>query len=246
MRQGFMRYRFIVLKKRTAIGFLFSISVLFFIVPVILVVKGLPIYHFMGQQYTILIDPGHGGIDGGTSKEGVLEKEINLDIGKKLRAILEKRGYRVVMTREEDVSLDSGDRLIKNRHAEDLKNRVETINNSSAHLFVSIHVNCNIKKPKTEGSIVFYNSINEANQPLALCIQRSLNSIMVSGKKRTVHDPREADFYLLKHTSIPGVLVETAFVSNATERELLQKESFRGTLAESIADGIDSYFTEAR
>ncbi|HOQ01980.1 MAG TPA: N-acetylmuramoyl-L-alanine amidase [Acetivibrio clariflavus] len=192
----------------------------------------------------IVIDPGHGGIDGGTSKAGILEKDINLDISKKLMNLLVKKGYTVIMTRENDISLESLDASGKNRYLRDLNARVNIINKSNAQLFVSIHVNCNNKKPSTDGSIVFYNDKFEQNKDLAYSIQRELNNMIVNGKKRTIHDTVKAKYYILKNSDIPGVLVETAFISNAKERQLLLKESFREDIAEAIASGIEQYLKE--
>lgn len=193
----------------------------------------------------IVIDPGHGGIDGGTSRDGVLEKEINLDIAKKLKSILMERGYKIIMTREEDVSLESLDNSRKSRHLRDLTARANIINNSNAQLFLSIHVNCNIKKPATDGAIVFFCKKYEQNRTLALCIQRVLNNMVVDGKKRNVHDPVQAKYYVLNYTNIPGVIVETGFISNEEERQKLAKDTFRQELAKSIAKGIEQYLDES-
>lgn len=190
---------------------------------------------------TVVVDPGHGGIDGGTNRQGILEKQINLAIALRLKEYLETRGYTVVMTRETDVSLEDLHKSGDSRHMRDLKARLGIINNSNAQLFVSIHVNCNIKRPVTDGSIVFYGDRFVENRSLAYSIQRALNGIEVDGKKRTVHDPRKENFFLLKNATIPGVIVETAFMSNDRERLLLTKDEFRDELARAVADGIERY-----
>lgn len=192
----------------------------------------------------IVVDPGHGGIDGGTNKDGILEKEINLAISKKLKEFLEQKGYTVIMTRGEDISLDNLDNSSQSRHKRDLNARVNIINNSNAQLFLSIHVNCNIKKPTTDGAIVFYNEKFQENKVLAYCIQRSLNAMIINGKNRTVHDPQQGKYFLLAYSQIPGVIVETAFMSNPEERQLLAKDEFREELARAIADGVERYLNE--
>ncbi len=194
----------------------------------------------------IVIDPGHGGIDGGTSKDGVLEKEINLDIAKKLKSILIKQGYKIIMTREEDVSLESLDSSRKSRHMRDLTARANIINNSNSQLFLSIHVNSNLKKPATNGAIVFFNKKYDQNKTLALCIQNQLNNMIVDGKKRSTHDPVQAKYYVLDYSNIPGVIVETGFISNEEERQELVKDSFRQELAKSISKGVEQYLSESR
>lgn len=189
----------------------------------------------------IVIDPGHGGVDGGTSIEGILEKDINLDISQKLKLLLVQKGYTVIMTREEDISLEKLDNSQRARHTRDLNARVNIINNSNAQLFLSIHVNCNDKKPSTDGSIVFYNDKFEQSKELAYSVQRALNNMLVNGKKRTVHDPIKAKYFILNYSDVPGVIVETAFISNMKERQLLQNETFREEIAEAIATGVDQY-----
>lgn len=193
----------------------------------------------------IVIDPGHGGIDGGTNKEGILEKEINLDIGKKLKLFLEQKGYSVIMTREEDISLDKLDNSDKSRHQRDLNARANIINTSNAQLFLSIHVNCNLKKPSTDGAIVFYSDKFEQNKSLAYCIQKALNNIEVNEKKRTVHDPIQAKYFVLGKTNIPGVIVETAFISNKIERQEMVKDTFREEIAKAIVIGVERYLNES-
>lgn len=186
----------------------------------------------------VVVDPGHGGIDGGANKDGILEKEINLAIGIKLKKQLQEKGYTVIMTRDEDVSLDNSS---KSRHQRDLNARAAIINNSNAQLFISIHVNCNIKKPSTSGAIVFYSNKFDQNKSLAYFIQRALNNISLKNKKRTIHDPAEAKYMILRNTNIPGVLVETAFISNEEEKKQLLNESFREETAKAIVFGIEQY-----
>lgn len=194
----------------------------------------------------IVIDPGHGGIDGGTNKEGILEKEINLDISKKLKYLLQQKGFTVIMTRESDVSLETPDNSNKSRHMRDLKARTSIINNSNAQLFLSIHVNCNFKKPSTDGAIVFYNERFEQSKALAFNIQGTLNTMTVNGKKRTVHQPVKAKYFVLDRSTIPGVLIETAFMSNNAERHELVKDTFKEEISKCILQGIEDYLKEAR
>ncbi|NMB95663.1 MAG: N-acetylmuramoyl-L-alanine amidase [Clostridiaceae bacterium] len=189
----------------------------------------------------IVVDPGHGGIDGGTNKDGILEKDINLSIAIKLKDILEKTGYKVVMTREEDISLEHLSDEGGSRHQRDLSARVSVINNSNAQLFVSIHVNCNMKRPATDGAIVFYSDKYEQNKTLAYSIQRALNDMTVNGKKRTTHDPQKGKYFILNNAQVPGVIIETAFISNPAEKELLLKDEFHRQIAERIAQGIADY-----
>jgi len=192
----------------------------------------------------IVIDPGHGGIDGGATLNGLMEKDINLDISLKIRDYLEKEGFSVVMTRQLDVSLEDMSSIRGSRYIRDLTARVEKINNSSAMLFLSIHVNCYLKNPKANGSIVFYSKNFKENKTLAYCIQRALNNMVVDGKKRTTHDPQIGDYFVLRNSKIPGVIVETAFISNKTEWNLLKQDKFRDDIAKSIVKGVKQYLKE--
>ncbi len=192
----------------------------------------------------IVIDPGHGGIDGGTSRGELLEKDINLDISMKLKTHLEEKGYKVVLTREEDISLDSLSSSGDSRHQRDLRARVDIINASKAGLFLSIHGNCHWRNVNADGSIVFYGTKYPQSETLAYCLQRALNNMVVDGRKRTVHDPQTGEFYLLKYTNVPGAIIETAFLSNAEEQRLLGTEEFKDGIAEAIANGVSKYMDE--
>ncbi|NSW89547.1 MAG: N-acetylmuramoyl-L-alanine amidase [Firmicutes bacterium] len=232
-------------KKIVCLTALITFVILFMSVLLFIYLANLPSNIFVDPKSGIIvIDPGHGGIDGGANKDGILEKEINLSISKKLRILLEQKGYKVIMTREEDVSLDSLDNSSRSRHQRDLNARVNIINSSNAQLFLSIHVNCNLKKPTTDGSIVFYSDKFWQNKVLAYCIQRSLNGMIVNGKKRTIHDPQQANFFILSYSNVPGVIVETAFISNTEERKLLTKEEFREEIAKAISNGVERYLNE--
>lgn len=200
---------------------------------------------FDSQNGIIVIDPGHGGIDGGANKDGLLEKDVNLDISKKLKSYLEIKGYKIIMTRDEDVSLDSLCKSGGSRHQKDLNARVNIINNCNAQLFLSVHVNCNLKNPKTEGSIVFYSDKYLENKTLAYSIQRALNGIIFNGRSRDIHDPQKANFFILSHSNIPGVIIETSFISNMEERQLLTKDEFRDELAKGICTGVEKYLSKS-
>lgn len=192
------------------------------------------------QNGVIVIDAGHGGIDGGTNRVNLLEKEVNLSIARKLKFILEKKGYTVIMTRNDDVSLDDLDQSSSSRHKRDLNARLSIINSSNAQLFVSIHVNSS-RNSAADGSIVFYSPKFEQNETLAYCIQLALNDLTVDGERRTMHNPQKGDYFLLNHSDIPGVIVETAFISNAGEKKLLAEDEFHTQLASTMADGIEQY-----
>lgn len=187
---------------------------------------------------SVVIDPGHGGIDSGTAKNGLLEKDIVLDISKKLKNILVSEGYNVILTRETDTALHHLSNIQASREIRDLNARTNIINESQANMFVSIHVNSLSEYPSVSGSIVFYNPDIPKSKTLAQNIQKALNEIVVEGVSRQSQKIKTAEFYVLENSEIPGVLVETAFITNPGEFDLLKTDEFRKQLAEAIALGI--------
>lgn len=192
----------------------------------------------------IVLDPGHGGIDGGTYHEDILEKNINLEIGLKLKESLIQRGATVVMTREIDDSLDDH---ISNgsRHLEDLNARVKIVNDNEADIFISIHVNHTKNKNKI-GPIVFYNEHSEENKKIAEKMQGFLNKLSAYKEMdiKVKHDATPGDYFILRNTSSPGVIIETGFISNEIDRKLLLEKEHQDEIVELIGRCIISYFNE--
>lgn len=233
--------KILFIKKKLFLAFISFILIIIclYIVFVLAQPQQANMYH-ESEKITVVIDPGHGGIDGGAVKNNVIEKNINLDTSLKVKKLLEQKGYNVVMTREEDISLE-GNGSGGSRHLKDLNARINIINNSDAQLFVSIHTNCNANRVSTNGSIVFYNKRYEENTILAYDIQRALNSISMDGIKRAKHDPVAEKYYILDHAKIPGALVEMGFLTNTLDRELLNQDDFRQLVAEAVTSGIEKY-----
>ncbi|WP_003320449.1 MULTISPECIES: N-acetylmuramoyl-L-alanine amidase CwlD [Alkalihalobacillus] len=192
----------------------------------------------------IIVDPGHGGIDGGaTSKDGALEKDISLEISLSLRDYLQEAGALVLMTREEDVDLASEDTTkVRKRKQEDLKRRVDIINESDADLFVSIHLNA-IPSPKWSGAQVFYQRAIAGNEELAKFVQNELTRNLENTTRvaKPIHN-----VYLLKNAEIPGALVEAGFLSNEEEAQLLTKEKYQEKVAASIYQGVLRFYTDEK
>lgn len=191
----------------------------------------------------ILIDPGHGGPDGGAGDEGALEKDIALKVSLKMKDFLEGQGALVLMTREEDKDLaNKSTRGYSKRKTEDLKKRLEFINKSEADLFISVHLN-SIPSPRWSGAQTFYAPHHKENARAAKFIQDEF-------KKNLQNTTREAkpinNVYIIKHAKKPGVLVEVGFLSNPTEKANLKKDSYQDKLAESIYLGILRYFTDEK
>lgn len=193
-----------------------------------------------GNFITIVIDSGHGGIDKGTSKGKAVESFINLDMAKKLKEYAGDAGFNVVMTRSKDIALDSMSKIPGTRELKDLNARTKIINSSKASLFVSIHVNSCPNSTSPTGSVVFYNDKLPKSKTLARYIQAALNNVYVSSYTRDSHSSQKANFYVLRNSDIPGVLVETGYISNTYERTMLLTDSFKNKIAKAILAGIEN------
>ena len=186
---------------------------------------------------TVVIDPGHGGEDGGAvSPGGVQESHINLAVSKRLRDLLCFAGIPTVMTREEDVTIcDEGLGTIRARKASDIRNRVAIVNGTENAVLLSIHQNSLPSSTVTHGAQVFWNQ-QEGAKELAEAIQTSLNgAINVGNEKHTKQIPPTV--YLMNHVTVPAVLVECGFLTNQEETRRLQDETYQRALAVSIAAG---------
>lgn len=193
----------------------------------------------------VIIDPGHGGIDGGTNDNATFfEKDINLQIAQKLKKILLSDNIEADLTRESDVSLDNLNNASPSRHERDLIARVTQFNSGKYDFFVSIHVNYS-SNPEARGPLVLYSpGIPQANK-LAKCIQYRLNHHMKEYLgKETNSEPQEANLFIFRYSNTPGVLVETGFISNQEDKALLQTEAYQLKIAEAIYYGIKDYYSK--
>lgn len=188
----------------------------------------------------IYIDPGHGGVDGGAENGEAVEKDIALSISKKLRDYLQQQGALVLMTREDDVDLaDEDTRGFSRRKTEDLRRRVELINDSEADYFISIHLNA-IPSSRWYGAQTFYHEKYIENKIAAELIQEELvKNLDTTRKAKSI-----SHVYILKKAKKPGALVEVGFLSNPGEQKKLLSEAYQEKVAASIYEGIIRYFTE--
>jgi N-acetylmuramoyl-L-alanine amidase len=193
----------------------------------------------------VVVDAGHGGVDGGANNRSILEKDVNLDIALKLRAKLEQNGARVIMTRTEDVDLSDSERIDRNRYLEDLNTRLGIINNIDAEFFVSIHTNSNRNNPSARGMMTFYYDSHPHNSSIAAIFQNIFNTESFSYEGRTHmsrHMPQKGKYFILVNAVTPGLIVETGFITNSTDLMLLKKQEYREYAAGLIYKGIAEYF----
>ncbi len=190
---------------------------------------------------TVIIDAGHGGVDGGTSSvDGTLEKDINLQIAHKLNNILQAFGIETVMTRTEDISIhDETAKTIRQKKISDIKNRLSIINNTDNAVYVSLHQN-HYSDSKYSGTQVFYSKNNPNSKTLAEKIRLSVVSYMQKENTREIRQSG-SEIYLLNNAQAPAVMVECGFMSNADEAKILKDENYQRRLAFIIAVGITDF-----
>jgi N-acetylmuramoyl-L-alanine amidase len=179
----------------------------------------------------VVIDAGHGGFDPG--KIGInqaLEKDINLQIAKKVQAQLEEQGITVIMTREDENELASS-------KTEDMKERVRIINENNPDLAVSIHQN-SYTSESIHGAQVFYYKHSSEGEKIAKIMQNALLSVDSENKRQAKDNDT---YYMLKKTEKPVVIVECGFLSNQAEADLLITDTYQESLATAITDGIMTY-----
>ena len=187
------------------------------------------------KEYTVVLDAGHGSSDSGkVGINGVLEKDINLSISKKTKKYLEKKGIRVIMTRDKDESLAEGEK--GNRKVQDMKARVKRINDTKPDLAVSIHQN-SYHEESIHGAQVFYYEHSESGEKDARILQEALLAVDPDNTRQV---KANTTYYLLKRTEVPILIVECGFLSNQEDAEKLASEDYQKELAKAIANGIES------
>lgn len=185
----------------------------------------------------ILVDAGHGGDDPGMiGVNGLEEKGINLSISEKLRKSLEKKGFKVIMTREEDKGLYEENS--RNQKAQDLQNRIALISRYKPVLSVSIHQN-SYTDPAVYGPQVFYYKDSVEGEKLAQALQAQLNDQLKVKRPRSPKGDRT--YYLLKRSQGVLNIVECGFLTNPSEASLLQTEEYQEKVAQAVTDGICNY-----
>ena len=190
----------------------------------------------------IIVDPGHGGEDGGTSSaDGVNEKDINLAISDKLDILLTFCGYDTIMTRTEDrLIYDGSPSTMKAKKTADIRKRMSIIESNPESIFLSIHQNY-FTESKYSGAQVFYSPNDEKSQVIADCIQSSIrNKIQVDNERKIKKSGKE--IYLLYHAKTPAVMVECGFMSNYEEARLLSDEEYQIKMSLAIIGGLNDYF----
>lgn len=195
-------------------------------------VEGLPV---------VVLDAGHGGEDGGAvGVGGVLEKDINLAVTLELREALLRAGYSVVMVRETDAAVGNTTlSTLAERKRSDIRYRAELVSKTENCILVSVHQNF-FEQAKYSGAQMFYSPGNEKSAVLADCIRKA---VVAETQPENTRENKRADgnIYLLNNVSVPAVIVECGFISNAEETAKLQTPEYQKQLAAAIANGIEAF-----
>lgn len=189
----------------------------------------------------IIIDAGHGKPDmGAESDDGITEEQINLKIALKLQNLLEQSGATVILTRSDENSIcDINSKTIRQKKISDVKNRVKIGNESSADIFVSIHLN-KISEEQYWGWQCFFKKGDDSSNKLAKSIQENLNEAIQKDNKRVAM--KLENVYIIKNVEIPISIVECGFLSNDEEEKQLLEDVYQNKLAWGIYNGIIDYF----
>lgn len=189
----------------------------------------------------IVIDPGHGGEDGGAEgANGTIEKDLNLAVSLELKALLDEAGIPVIMTREEDVSLgDQEKSTISARKKDDTKKRLEMVEKVGTKLYVGVHMN-KFTESKYRGAQVFYSKNNPQSRSFGVVMQKSLIEGIADGNTREAL-VAGSGVYILNKTTVPAIIVECGMLSNPDEEKLLTTSEYQKKLARCIYVGITDY-----
>ena len=206
-----------------------------------LIIISVPKAHAIINNYTLLgktiyIDPGHGGIDSGTTYKKIYEKDINLILSKKLEKELTSLGATVYLTRETDKDLSLSRR---HRKRSDLISRAYLINKTKPNMYVSIHLNY-LSNTKYKGLQIFYNNKNKQNKKIAESLTKYIKE-----KTHNVREPKySSKYYMYNNIIEPGVLIEVGFLSNPDDRYRLTHEKYQDIIISNLVYSIEKYLQE--
>ncbi|MCQ2789357.1 MAG: N-acetylmuramoyl-L-alanine amidase [bacterium] len=184
--------------------------------------KILFVHRNKGAQRVVVLDAGHGGTDFGAMRAGINEKDINLDVAKRVKSILETKGVKVIMTRSTDVFIP-------------LQQRTQVAATAKPDIFVSVHVNASVR-PEICGVETHY--YHDESLDLASSVHSKIASYIKSPDRGLF----KSKFYVINHTEVPAILCEIGFISNDDERNDLITDKRKQQTAKAIAEGIMSYF----
>ena len=192
----------------------------------------------MEREHCIVIDPGHGGVDGGaTSCTGILESQFNLEISLRLRDLFHLLGYQTKMVRTSDISVYTAGDTIGAKKVSDLRQRVRMVNETPGAVLLSIHQNT-FQDSRYNGAQVFYGP-SGSSEALAKTLQQSFVQTLNPGSNRSAK--KGEGIYLLQHIECTGALIECGFLSNPQEEANLRQEGYQKSISCVIATGVANF-----
>lgn len=217
---------------------------LFVLISALLVPQNPDLAAWAPEEGVVLIDAGHGGPDGGAvGIAGSVEKELNLAVSRKYELLLTLFGVPTAMTRTTDTSLDDGTgETIARRKADDIKRRV-SMANTEASLLVSVHMNT-FQDAKYWGTQTFYSKNHTESPRLAACLQEAARILLAPDNTRETKQAEDS-IYLLRNVTVPAVIVECGFLSNAEEEQRLNTEDYQKAVAAALCVGTLNYLRTA-
>ncbi len=219
------RYKWVILGLAGAaliVRIAISLYTLVNVVPASVSVNALPV---------IIIDPGHGGIDGGAvGANNIVEKDINLNISFILKDLLEFNGYQVIMTRDSDISIhDEGITSVRKQKTSDLHNRLKIIQDCPGSVFISIHQN-KFGDTRSNGTQIFFSPNHPDSQRWAKILQQDVVLQLQKNNKREIKKAGK-NLFLMTQAKCPAILMECGFLSNPSEAKKLTKQEYQAQLA---------------
>ncbi len=228
---------FIVLKRKNVTLALLVLIVIQLALTIFLCVRNFSTKDTSLIDFTVVIDAGHGGIDGGVVANGVKESDLNLEYAKTLGEQFERSGFNVVYTRKTSGGLyglpTNGFKL------RDMHKRKEIIESARPNLVLSVHMN-KFSQSYRSGPQVFFQEGDEQAQRLAESLQKVFNNFTNNN-----HEAIDGDFFICRESPCPAVIVECGFLSNAEEAARLQTDEYRNTLCGKVFDGVMLYLYDA-
>lgn len=227
----------IVLKRKNILIVSVLIATLFTFVLCVSAIAAKPVGEASANKIKIVLDAGHGGVDGGVTgvNTGVKESELNLKVVKKLENYLINSGMSVTLTRNSDAGLYGV--ATKNLKRKDMEKRRDIIKSVNPDLVVSVHMN-NYSVSTRRGAQVFYKKGDEKAKLLAENIQKNFNSMKEASRNCTI---LTGDYYILNCSEIPSVIAECGFLSNPEDESLLISEEYQDAIAYNVYKGIIGY-----
>ena len=195
------------------------------------------------SNITIVLDAGHGGEDGGAQGNGLIEKDLNLDITLRVATLLREQGVNVVLTRDTDVLLyDKNSNYEGKKKYQDVRKRLEIAKEQENPVLVSIHMNY-FSQTKYSGLQVWYSKNDSRSKILANLIQSNVKSTLQENNTRAIKEATSSIF-LLHNATFPAVLIECGFLSNPDEARALGDANYRQDLANTIFHSIMTYISQ--